>query len=141
MRRHHLRPILRAALIAAALATAVIATAGGLNLRTDRAKRHHRSQQPRLVTVEGVLQQDRLGTWTLDGETPLRQSRDLRWIDERRGREGSPASGRTVRLTGQWYGSVFQIRHAVLIAPERIAQRLMTPPIAPADEVIRQLPE
>jgi hypothetical protein len=141
MSKQHLRPVLRAALIAVALATAVIATAGSLGLKADKARPHVKRLQPRLVTVEGVLQQDRLGNWTLDGEAPLRQSRDLRWIEERHGRDGSPAAGRTVRLTGQWYGGVFQIRHAVLVSPQRVAQRLMAPPVTEAGEDSEQLPE
>ena len=101
MRRQHLQPILRTALIAGALATAVMATAGSLGLKTDKAQPHRRSLQPRLMTMEGVLHQDRLGSWVLDGKTPLSQSEDLRWIEERHGSDGSPATGRTVRVSGQ----------------------------------------
>jgi hypothetical protein len=130
----------RVALAAAVLATAVIATAGSLGLRTDGAKKP-RWHQPRLETREGVLQQDRLGNWTLDGQLSLRPSDGLRWFEESRGRDGTPAVGRTARLTGQWYRGVFVIRHAVLVSPQRVAQRLMAPPEAPPDEPDRQLPQ
>jgi hypothetical protein len=137
----HGRSITRAALVAAALATAVIATAGSLGLKTDKAdKARSQRWQPRLVTLEGVLEQDRRGNWTLDGETPLLASRDLRWFEEGRALESSPAAGRTARLTGQWSRGVFHIRHAVLISPERLAQRLINPPTAPPDEPEQVVP-
>lgn len=136
------RHILRTLLVLAALAVAVAAVAGsGLGLRVNQKQGKTKRLQPRLVTMEGVLRQDRVGAWILDDKTPLNQTSDLRWREEINGRDGSPSAGRLVRLTGQWYGGVFQVNHAVLLAPNRAVQRQMLLPITEAGLEVEQLPE
>ena len=138
-RRRH---ILRTLLVVTALAVAVVAVAGSsLGLRVNRKQSRARHHQPRLVTMEGVLHQDRLGSWVLDDKTPLRQSIDLRWQEERTGRDGSPSAGRLVRLTGQWYGGVFKVSHATLLSPNRAVQRQMILPVTEPGREFEQLPE
>jgi hypothetical protein len=130
-----------AALAAVAMAATALAS-GPLGLHTDRAKRSgKRSLRPRYQVVEGVLQRDRIGAWMLDDGTPLRLSKDLVWREELDGRENSPASGRTVRLLGQYYGQVLQVNQATLISPHTVAQRMQEPPVAPPDQEIEDLPK
>jgi hypothetical protein len=63
------------------------------------------------------------------------------WREEVGGREASPASGRTVRLMGQWYGNVFRVRQATLISPQRVIERMQPKPETEPDEPMREMPQ
>jgi len=143
MRRTNHRSLRRLALVAA-LALAAAATAlgaGQLGRQTDRNRAHRQPRQPRFAIMEGVLAQDRYGGWSLQDGTTLNVARDVAWREARDGRRTGPAVGRTAQLLGQWYGNAFTVRQATLLAPERVAQRLVAPPEAPADQSVRELPQ
>jgi hypothetical protein len=136
--------ILRTLMVAAvlAIAAAAIAGSGALGLRVDRGPKTVKRMQPRLVTMEGMLQLDRLGSWTLDGKIPLQQAPEMVWIDERDREETSPASGRTVLVSGQWFGGAFLVRHAVVLSPERMVQReMIRMPVETEEEEPPPMPE
>lgn len=134
--------VLAAALIATMAMTALAQSSSTRGRHTDRSRAHQqRHRQPPMAWVDGVLQQDRIGAWMLSNGTPLEMAPKVVWREEEGGREASPASGRTVRLMGQWYGNVFRVRQATLISPQRVIERMQPKPVTEPGESIREMPQ
>lgn len=134
--------VLVAALIATMAMTALAQSSSSRGRHTDRSRAHQqRHRQPPLAWVDGVLQQNRIGSWMLSNGTPLEMAPKVVWREEVGGREASPASGRSVRLMGQWYGNVFRVRQATLISPQRVIERMQPKPETEPDEPIREMPQ
>ncbi len=117
MWEQRIRKLTRSALLVGVLALAAVAVAGSLGLdRTARRGPDKRiTRQPQLVFTSGVLQRSSRGTWQLADGTLLQQAPGLEWRDQATGRPGTPAAGRRVRVTGQYFGQTLVVRQATLL--------------------------
>lgn len=125
--------------ITAAISIASSTTTRELDTERRRAQRLP-SRQPAVAWLDGVLAQDRVGSWMLTDGTPLRMAPGVTWREEIGARESAPQSGRTVRLMGQWYGHTFRVRQATLVCPQRAIERMQPKPVQPPDQPIEELP-
>jgi hypothetical protein len=128
-RRMRLVFLLAAALVVMLSTSIAVSASDTRSLNTERVRggQQVRGKKPSLVWIDGVLARDRVGAWMLSSGTRLQTGSNVRWKDSETGREVSPASGRQVRLMGQWHGGVFRVRQATVISTQEVFERQQNP--------------
>jgi len=117
MWQQRIRKMVRGVVLGGVIAMAAVAVGGSLGLQVQKRKGPDKRQtrEPQLSFVAGTLVQSGARAWELQDGTPLSVAPGLEWRDQTTGGPGRPATGRRVRLTGQYYGSTLLVRQATLL--------------------------